>query len=304
MSSVYHEGELQVQKMSGVEIVAEQNGRGVRPDIAKGIGNFLRTQSIIILSSVDEYGRVWSSFLNGDPGFINVLDEITIKINCNPVTNDPLIANLATNPEIGMLAIDFGKRIRVRINGKGFLDPHGGIVVVTEQVYGNCPKYIQKRTLLADDSSARIQKSVHRRISLSLSPEQQDWIRRADTFFIGSRSPAGQMDVSHRGGPTGFIHVADEKRILFPDYFGNSMYNTLGNIYSNPKCGLLFIDFDGGHSLQLTGQSEIIWDEDEISKFPRAEKVVQFDIDEVLYIENGTPLSWDFIEFSPANPTI
>jgi predicted pyridoxine 5'-phosphate oxidase superfamily flavin-nucleotide-binding protein len=302
MIGVYHEGELTVQKLAGAEIVAKQNGTTIKPTMFKGAMAFLRTQSLIIVSSVDRDGRVWSSFLTGEPGFIEVTSEASLTIASNPVTSDPLIVNLLSNPEIGLLAIDFGRRIRMRINGTGHVDENGRLVVLTEQVYGNCPKYIQKRSLQPSSGFHRAQKSAN--LSSHINPEQQEWIRNSDTFFIGSISSEGKADVSHRGGSPGFVKVVDENTLLFPDYFGNSMFNTLGNIYSNPNSGLLFIDFDAGHSLQLTGRSQIIWDDNEISRFSGAERLVRFEIDEVLHTQNGTPIRWDFVEFSPSNPTL
>ncbi|MDQ0914871.1 pyridoxamine 5'-phosphate oxidase family protein [Paenibacillus sp. V4I5] len=302
MNGVYHTGELTVQKLAGADIVAQHNGTNIKPTIFKGAMPFLRTQSLIIASSVDRDGRVWSSFLTGEPGFIDVKSEAALTITSSPVTSDPLVGNLLSSPEIGLLAIDFNRRIRMRINGKGEFDADRRLAVSTEQVYANCPKYIQKRSLQPSGGFHRTQMSAHR--GYHVSPEQQEWIRNADTFFIGSISSEGNADASHRGGAPGFVKVVDENTLLFPDYFGNSMFNTLGNIYSNPSTGLLFIDFDAGHSLQLTGRSQIIWDENEISRFSGAERLVRFEIDEVLYTENGTPIRWDFIEFSSANPTL
>ncbi|WP_028608806.1 pyridoxamine 5'-phosphate oxidase family protein [Paenibacillus harenae] len=302
MSGVYHAGELKVQEMAGAAIVAQQNGTSIKPTINKGAIAFLRTQSITIMSSVDGAGRVWGSFLTGEPGFIDATSETTLTITSRPVASDPLVGNVAINPEIGLLAIDFNRRIRMRINGKGHFDEDLRLTVSTEQVYGNCPKYIQKRSLQPSGGFHRSLKSLHR--SFRVNPEQQQWIRNSDTFFIGSVSLEGKTDASHRGGNVGFVKVIDANTLIFPDYFGNSMFNTLGNIHSNPGTGLLFIDFDNGHSLQLTGRSHIIWDENEISRFSGAERLVRFEIDEVLYTENGSPMRWDFVEYSPANPTL
>jgi len=302
MSGVYHTGELTVQKMAGVELVAQQNGAGIRPTIFKGAKVFLRMRTIIIASSVDRRGRVWSSFLTGEPGFIDVQDEFSVTISSSPVPSDPLLDNLPSCPEIGLLAIDFDRRIRMRINGKGAFDSEGRLTVTTEQVYGNCPKYIQRRSPSTASGFHRTQHSVSR--DSSLSPDQQQWIRQADTLFIGSASREGKADVSHRGGPTGFVAVVDGNTLLFPDYFGNSMFNTLGNIHVNPNTGLLFIDFDSGDSLQLTGRSTILWDEEDIKHFAGAERLVRFEIDEALFTENGSPIRWDLLGFSPANPTL
>lgn len=300
MTDVYHEGELAVQKMAGVEIVAERNSRSINEHIPKGAVAFLGRQSLVITASVDERGRVWSSIITGEPGFLYVNDKGKLVIRSSPVLGDPLIQNLNSNNELGLLVIDLSKRIRLRINGTGSFDENGWLVITTTQVYGNCPKYIQNRSLHANGVYQRLQSSECR--SQGLSPEQQDWIRKSDTFFIGSVSAAGDVDASHRGGPPGFVQVTDERTLIIPDYFGNSMFNTLGNIYSNPSTGLLFIDFLSGHSLQLTGRSEISWDENEISKYPAAERLLVFKVDEVLFVDNGTDLSWEFVEYSPSNP--
>ncbi len=80
-------------------------------------------------------------------------------------------------------------------------------------------------------------------------------VARSDTFFIASQYSEVDgdwthgVDVSHRGGKPGFVIVAHETELLFPDYTGNCMFNTLGNIVVNPRCGLLFLDFETGQAL-------------------------------------------------------
>ena len=80
------------------------------------------------------------------------------------------------------------------------------------------------------------------------------------------------------------------------------MFNTLGNLAVNPRSGLLFIDFERGHTLQLTGRAEIIWDADRTAEFVGAERLVAFEIDRVLAIANANSRHWQFVEYSPANP--
>ena len=83
--------------------------------------------------------------------------------------------------------------------------------------------------------------------------------RGADTFFIASGyrdegdSAAFGMDASHRGGERGFVRVVDEGRLEFPDYAGNNHFNTIGNLVLDPRAGFLFVDFETGGLLQLTG---------------------------------------------------
>ena len=106
-------------------------------------------------------------------------------------------------------------------------------------------------------------------------------VARADTFFIASQFSEGGgdwtegIDVSHRGGPPGFVLVAHETALLFPDYSGNCMFNTLGNLLINPRCGLLFVDFDSGDTLQLTGEAEILMGPEHTERFPGARRTQQ-----------------------------
>lgn len=288
--NVYHPGELAVQRLAGAEAIAEQNGRMIKSRFPKGAAVFLSKQTLIIASSIDKNGNVWCSMLTGNPGFIELLDEVTMVIDAVPVEGDPLIHHLGGNPNLGLLAIDLYKKSRLRMNGQAVVDSDHRLVINIEQVYGNCPKYIQRRTALFEADSRRVPKLAER--SSELNAVQSAQIRNADTFFIGSIGPEGNADASHRGGPPGFVKTLDERTLLFPDYYGNSMFNTLGNIYCNPSTGLLLVDFDNGHYLQLTGRSEIIWEDNEISRFPGAERLVRFEIDEVLYIEQGTNRVW------------
>ena len=94
------------------------------------------------------------------------------------------------------------------------------------------------------------------REGVDLDPEQQESTASADTFFIASAGPDRNLDASHRGGRPGFVRI-DGNRLCIPDYAGNNMYNTLGNLSVNPTTGLLFIDFDTGATLQLSGVASI-----------------------------------------------
>ena len=82
----------------------------------------------------------------------------------------------------------------------------------------------------------------------------------ADTFFVASAHPRRGTDVSHRGGDPGFVRMLDDHTLRVPDYAGNSMFNTLGNLHVNPRAGLLFVDFDRWRTLQLTGTATIRFD--------------------------------------------
>ncbi|MGE3914031.1 MAG: pyridoxamine 5'-phosphate oxidase family protein, partial [Chloroflexota bacterium] len=136
----------------------------------------------------------------------------------------------------------------------------------------------------------------------ALTADQRQWIERVDTVFIASAHPEGGADASHRGGRPGFVRVQDDGRLLFPDYGGNTMFNTLGNILANPSAALLLVDFEIGATLQLTGQADVIWDAEQIAEFVGAERLVAFDIDEVIEIVGASPLRSRLVSYSPYNP--
>jgi len=127
-------------------------------------------------------------------------------------------------------------------------------------------------------------------------------IERADTFCIASDHPQSGADVSHRGGKPGFVRVVDDRHLAIPDYSGNNMFNTLGNIVANPRVGLLFIDSDSGRMLQLTGSARIDWNPARSSAIPGAERVVDFELNEAIDNPRGFALRYEFHEYSHFNP--
>ena len=113
----------------------------------------------------------------------------------------------------------------------------GGVEVRTERVYALCPKYIQARTwdLAVDPAVPEAVPGGNAKRGRALSGEQQARTLGADTFFVASFHPGTGADASHRGGMPGFVEVVDGKTLLWPDYVGNRMFNTLGNLAENPK---------------------------------------------------------------------
>lgn len=299
MSPVFHSGELAVQARAGQRDMADRVGKSIGSTIPPTARTFLRSQPMAILGSIDPAGRLWASSLTGDPGFMQPLDSQTVRIDAHPTPGDPLAENLAVGGLIGMLVIDFATRRRMRVNGEAETLPDGVILVHAHQVYSNCPKYIQAREWENRNVEPGTAPTIRR--EPYLTKQQQRWIRKADTFFIASGHPDGGLDASHRGGSPGFVRVVDERLLVWPDYSGNMMFQTLGNIVTDPHTGLLFIDFGSGSTLQLTGRARIIWDAHRVAEFAGAERMIEFDIDEVVELTAAIPLRWRFIEFSPFN---
>lgn len=295
---MYHSGELAVQARAGVQRQANRVGQIIGSTMPPAAQEFLRRQPFAVLSSVAAQGQAWVSVLTGEPGFIDTIDEQTVAIEGALPGHDPLYENLQANPSIGMLAIEFATRRRMRVNGKGVLHDNG-VTMYAEQVYSNCPKYIQAREWKFAQAKSE---PVIVRQSDTLNTAQQDWIQQADTFFIGSYHPEGGADASHRGGNPGFIKVLDEKTLLWPDYIGNNMFNTLGNISAYSQAGLLFVDFERGATLQLTGKAAVVWGKGRAQGFPGAQRLVEFQCKELIEVQNIIPLRWNPPDYSPFNP--
>jgi predicted pyridoxine 5'-phosphate oxidase superfamily flavin-nucleotide-binding protein len=297
----FHEGEIAVQTRAGGRKMAVKVGGGIRGAIAPERREFIARRPFALVGTADAAGRPWASVVSGAPGFMRVLDDDTLRIAALPRAGDPLLANLKGQAHVAMLIPEFAARRRLRLNGRGEI-VDSAIVVRPEQVYGNCPQYIHARVpggthpwSAAGESSAAVNYN-------QLSPEHQQLIARADTMFIATDHAQAGADVSHRGGNPGFVRVVDTGRLVIPDYAGNRMFNTLGNIASNPRAGLLFIDFESGRTLQLTGRAAIDWDPARTVSFAGAERVVDFTLDEV--IDNPHGFAWrytlrDYSEFNP-----
>lgn len=91
--------------------------------------------------------------------------------------------------------------------------------------------------------------------------------------------------------------------LVIPDYAGNQMFNTLGNIAANSRAGLLFIDFESGRTLQRTGRAAIDWDAGRAAPLAGAERVLDFELDEGIDNPHGFPLRYEFHEYSHFNPS-
>jgi predicted pyridoxine 5'-phosphate oxidase superfamily flavin-nucleotide-binding protein len=305
MASPFHEGERAVQARVGVLDEAAQVGRIVDGSIAPAIRVFIRRQRLAVLAGLDAAGNVWASPLTGSPGFISALDPHTIQIEAPLPPFDPLAESVRDSAPVGLLIIDLANRGRVRLNGRASAGPNGALLVQIEEAFGNCQRYIQSRVAETDadtnaDTSVEVAVGADR--STSLSDAQRQWVTSADTFFIATAHPERGADASHRGGPPGFVQVLDERHLRFPDYAGNNMFQTLGNLAVDPRAGLLFVDFESGRTLQLSGQARVIWDGPDVQQVAGAERLVEFELKAVVDSAGPRLPHWRFIGYSPFLP--
>jgi len=286
----FHDGEVAVQRRAGHVLT----GR-IRSTIPPIAAKFLSAQRFSVVAGRDGDGRVWTSMLAGPAGFMTADDERTVRVRARVPATDPLHRLLTTGGDVGTIIMD--SRRRMRVNGVLTPTPEG-FTVHTEQVFSNCGRYISDRQgTLVPPGPGRVTSDT------ALSGEQMDLVRGADTFFIGTAHPDGAADASHRGGNPGFVQVDSPRMLRWPDYDGNAMFMTLGNLDLDPRVGLLLLDWSQGTTLQVSGRAVLDWRPESAAALPGALRVVSMSIDAVQQTEHAVPMRWTPPVLSRFNPT-
>lgn len=290
--SPWHEGELTLQRSVGaVDMMASvgqrQMARTWMPDQHR---EFYAQLPFVVLGAVDRQGDVWATLRTGQPGFMSSPDPQTLHIDLEPQPNDPAQEGMGEGDAIGMLGIELHTRRRNRMNGhvRRLLDH--GLDISVHQAYGNCPRYINLRQYSFVEEQAAV--------AVQLAPTDP-LVRRlatqADSFYIATyveRDGERQVDASHRGGKPGFVHMDEDGTLTIPDFSGNLFFNTLGNILLNPRAGLVFIDFQTGDLVQMSGSAQVLLDVPEIAAFQGAERLLRFKPQRIVYRQAAIPLRW------------
>lgn len=298
MDTTWHTGEQTLHQRMGLrERMAEIGAQVVRdhmPDQHRELFGKLPT---MLLGALDASGQPWATMLAGPPGFVDTPDARTMTIAGAFDGQDPALAALrAAGPgaPVGLLGLEPQTRRRNRMNGRlrslsgspmrGHPMPgdpmpadapreHGlsreSLSIEVVQSFGNCPKYIQARDPLSWDDTPP---AVAQPLGAGLDERAIARLAAADTVFIASASApvpgdgrAEGVDVSHRGGPPGFVRVHRRLdggvELRIEDFPGNRFFMTLGNLLRHPRAGLLIPDYAGGELLHLAAEAEVHWEE-------------------------------------------
>jgi hypothetical protein len=110
-----------------------------------------------------------------------------------------------------------------------------------------------------------------------IDDDDRRFIERMDMFFLATADADGRPQCSYKGGDPGFVRVLDERAVAFPNYDGNGMYLSMGNVLENPHVGMLFIDFVSPRParLRLNGVASIDRDDELRAHYPGAQFVVR-----------------------------
>ncbi|NMO03547.1 pyridoxamine 5'-phosphate oxidase [Gordonia sp. TBRC 11910] len=246
----FHDGECLVQQRAGVvDDAARYAGMLRRDAFTSAMAGFVADRRTVFITARDSTGTLWTSPISGAPGFCDAAGS-ALRIREVGRVGDPL-HGVARGQRAGFLLIDFAKRRRLRVNGMLVGADDGGLEVAVEQVYGNCPKYINPHVHEAPVGPAGLTSA-----SSSLGAAAREVVARANTFILGTTHPTCGPDTSHRGGSPGFVGI-DGNELWWPDYAGNNLFNSLGNLVVDPEASMLIVD--DAATVQISGTARIEW---------------------------------------------
>lgn len=329
----WHDGEEEIRKFFRIPQRDNPTYPGLGPHYYKRIID----SPLVAFGTLDQRGRPWTTIWGGEAGFCRPIAQGFIGANTEADARfDPVFQELFATPDdelperkivdekvikpeggkpMAALTIDLETRDRVKLSGRfvagavtSRTDAGTGafqMALQVEESLGNCPKYLNKKhitphsphpVLLSDGSG------------LPLPSEAVDLLAKADLFFISSKHGNGNMDVNHRGGPPGFMRLfrneASEVTLIYPEYSGNRLYQTLGNLQEDPVAGIVVPDFETGDVLYLTGRTTTLFGDKAAAYLPRTKLAVKIEIDEARFVRDGLPFRGAVIDYSPYNPPV
>jgi predicted pyridoxine 5'-phosphate oxidase superfamily flavin-nucleotide-binding protein len=279
MNGPFHAGELAAQRLAG----QASAGGAIYDAMPAQHREFFAAQAFLLMATVAADGWPAASVLSGAPGFAASPDPHTLRL--------AVAAGLPVGAQVGLLGLDFATRRRNRANGVVAASGPQGLRIDVRQSFGNCPKYIVQRDLRAPPAGpgGALHDGAAGRPFDGLDQAARAVVARADTFFIASSGGAHGADMSHRGGPRGFVRI-DGDSLLVPDYPGNRYFNTLGNLQLDERAALLFVDYASGDLLQLRGRATVLWPAGAANG---AERYWRFAVEGGWRQSAALPLRWD-----------
>ncbi|KAJ5513354.1 Riboflavin synthase-like beta-barrel [Penicillium fimorum] len=311
----WHEGEEKLHHWLRVP----HGDNPTAPYLSPRAASLVQQSPLLALGTLDSQGRPWSTIWGGTAGFATPVAESLIDLRTQVDSKyDPVVQALLTDNQtdaytgkmVSGLAVDLENRRRVKLYGRmvtGSLS-HGDageaqLVVHIEESLGNCPKYMNKKHIMPAHSDPKLISN-----SPQLSPAAIELLSHADTMFVSSSHGASTMDTNTRGGPPGFMRVESNSAsgavIIYPEYSGNRLYQTLGNLETTPLAGFVVPDFDSGNVLYFTGSTEILAGKDAAAILPRSNLAVRVTIAAAIFVENGLAFRGEAGDPSPYNPSV
>jgi predicted pyridoxine 5'-phosphate oxidase superfamily flavin-nucleotide-binding protein len=292
----WHAGEVALQQRVGsAERLAHIGPRVLRDHMPDEHRDFFAELPFVVAGALDADGQPWATIFAGRPGFAHSPEPHQLRVEAAMLPHDPLEGVLTDGAPIGLLGIQHHTRRRNRMNGWVRESSPRGFTVAVGQSFGNCPKYIDPHEIRYVAAAPEAADLV---LGAQLDEQARAMVRSATTFYIATAHPRAQtsddpsegVDVSHRGGPAGFVRTAGADELLVPDYLGNAFFNTLGNLQLQPRCGLLFLDPARHQRLYLAATATLQWEGPEVRSLPGAERLLRLRVHQMRRV-TGLPLA-------------
>lgn len=292
-----------IQRRMGEEAVATLSGHNISTHVPAAARGFVGKQDLVILGTEDPETRLWATLVTGSPGFATVSDDLAdLRVELQDpkrvFEHAPSLQHLRVAEPIALLFIELTTRRRLRVNGSLTAVERSALGVHVAQAYPACPKYIQRRQV-ADQGAVDAPAIA---TGTAITTPLKSLLERADTLFIATAGVDALLDVSHRGGRNGFAEFRDGA-IQIPDFVGNSMFNTLGNLALDDRAGLCIPDFENSCQWLLTGRALGRFDvPDSAERTGGTHRWIQFMPTARALLPLNVARTWKFVDSSPFNP--
>jgi uncharacterized protein len=294
----WHAGERLLQARTGVAAqMVEIGPRVLRDFMPEQHRQLFAELPVLVAGTLAADGQPQATLVAGLAGFAHAPTPQLLRIAADAHWDGEVRSRLRVGAPVALLGLQAHTRRRNRLNGWVSAIGAQGVDITVGQSFGNCPKYIHPREAL----HAAVSDAAQRSVSAGLSADAVRIVRAADTFFIATAHPAAAesqlrsegVDVSHRGGPPGFVQVAPDGSLLVRDYVGNAFFNTLGNLQLEPRCGLLFVDYACGEQVQLACRATVLWDRKPPGQAAATERLLRIEVLHTVLVHGGLPLRWN-----------
>ncbi|KEF54494.1 uncharacterized protein A1O9_09661 [Exophiala aquamarina CBS 119918] len=338
-ASEWHEGEKAIHKRAHLDF---REDNPTSPFLTPWAAYQVSRWPLMAIGTLDQDDRPWCTIWGtGEPPLSQQVAQSVIAVKSNvDATFDPVVEAIWKGKDDGEIVREEGKgrlvsglsinleeRGRVKLAGRliagalsadegskrqGNLGKSGSIQLVAkiDQSLGNCPKYLNKKIITSSKPKpVLVSDSPH------LTQKALDLIEKADMFFIASAHEHEDMDANHRGGPQGFIRIEQPENpeeastLVWPEYSGNNLYQTLGNLEATPRAGLVVPDFETGDVLYLTGNTKTLVGAEASRVIAKSNLAVSIKITAARLIQNGLPFRGRPVDDatkgrSPYNPRV
>jgi predicted pyridoxine 5'-phosphate oxidase superfamily flavin-nucleotide-binding protein len=246
MPITFHAGQIEVQ--------TEANSRPAADMLAERLSvrgprtiSFYETADLLILATAARDGRLRFTAISGrEQPLLSVQDNGLLALAGG-------ISNLADGAQVGAIAINLQERRRARANGRVVVRDSRVLLDAAEELV-NCRKYIAPSVGL----EPKLHHGPETREAVDLDDARLHYVLgRVETAFLASISPAGQPDVSHKGGPHGFLSFDAATHVLsWPELIGNGMLKSAGNVRATGVISVIALDLESGDAYELSGRGE------------------------------------------------